>query len=489
VSGYVSAIKTTLGTNGTYTINASTENPNETGKYSIYVAEVIQNLRKISYGEYRGGVIDESDPESGFYREQTRYIEPVNFEGKENDEVHVTMYIDSFRFNIYDNPRLRLIDPDGNSVATDTGPIRAISGRSQVGLSHELKNSGSYTINVGSDDIGAAGEYLLNIEVSKASSPTATETPTKTPTPTPAETPTSTETPTPTPIETPTLTLTETPTATSTGTEDEDETSLLPLGIGLLGVGGAGAWWLTRDGGDDGDNGPTASEKAENIVEAGDNAREKRKLQTAISTYEKALDKYEQAKKQAETDEQTASIKGAIAETQNKLETVRERKERIDAVRNPLQNAESSFQTAVAQHAHSNLIPARRDYRQARDQYEKSLNALDEREEDVFEKEEEITVSVNLEAEYLLSKLIAWDNLSETEVETLSDAGIGTLSDIRNAGDELIQELVEDEMITEQLANRLRAVKWWHGDDERTFTSRATIERQRDRAEDGFDML
>lgn len=219
----------------------------------------------------------------------------------------------------------------------------------------------------------------------------------------------------------------------------------------------------------------------------GDTAKENGELQKAINIYEEALDKYEQA--DGLTGEQEALQKEKIAETQDKLDTVRERKERIDEVQNPLQNAESSFQTAVAQHAHSNLIPARRDYRQARDQYKQALDALDTLEEDVFEKEGEITASVSLEAEYLPSKLVAWDGLSDGEQETLSDAGIGTLSDIRNAGDELIQELVEDGIIGEQLADRLRAVKWWHGEDERTFTSRKTIERQRDRAEEGHQML
>lgn len=219
----------------------------------------------------------------------------------------------------------------------------------------------------------------------------------------------------------------------------------------------------------------------------GDTARENGELQKAINIYEEALDKYGQA--DGLTGEQEALRKEKITETKNKLDTVRERKERINAVRNPLQNAESSFQTAVSQHAQSNIIPARRDYRQARDQYDKAVDMLTEFEEDIFEKEDEITVSVNLESEYLPSRLGAWDNLSDDEQETLSDAGIGTLSDIRNADPELIQDLVKEKPIDGRLVNRLSAVKWWHGEEERTFTSRTTIERQRDRAKEGFQML
>ena len=158
-------------------------------------------------------------------------------------------------------------------------------------------------------------------------------------------------------------------------------------------------------------------------------------------------------------------------------------------MRNPLQNAESSFQTAVAQHAQGNLIPARRDYRQTRDQYEHALAAVDESEGDIFERDGGITVSVSLEAESLPSKLIAWDGVSEAETEALSDAGFGTLSDVRNAGDELIQDAVEDETIDEQLANCLRAVNWWHGEGQRTFVNRKTAERRRNRAKRGHQML
>jgi outer membrane protein assembly factor BamB/tetratricopeptide (TPR) repeat protein len=78
-----------------------------------------------------------------------------------------------------------------------------------------------------------------------------TSTPEATPTPTPEATPTPTPeaTPTPTPEATPTPTPEATPTPTPTP-EDEEDVGIIPLMVfGLLGLGGGGAWWLTRGGG------------------------------------------------------------------------------------------------------------------------------------------------------------------------------------------------------------------------------------------------
>lgn len=288
------------------------------------------------------------------------------------------------------------------------------------------------------------------------------------------------------------------PTFRGSPDSEDDDGKLLPSGMasirsGIDQISTAGGLFGRDTGttatGADEDGGLPALKQAEKAVAEGDAARSDEEHQRAIDAYETALEIYEQAKSRADTDERKSSLGETVAETQRKLDTVRERKERIDKVRNPVQNAESSFQTAIAEHAQNNLIPARRDYRQARDQYEQALDMLDELEKDVFKKEGEITVSVNLEAEYLPKKLIAWDYLSDDERETLSETGIGTLSDIRNVSDEVIQELVEDGTIEKELANQLRAVKWWHGGEERTFTSSKTIERQRDRAKKGFQML
>lgn len=240
-------------------------------------------------------------------------------------------------------------------------------------------------------------------------------------------------------------------------------------------------------------SGSRTTEELERIasdrVAAGNDAATDGELQHAIIAYEEAIDQYEQAKEQSETETQKLTFKNSVAKTQNKLSAVRERKARLDAVRNPLENAESSFQTAIAQHAQNERTPARRDYRQATDQYDRALAVLDETETDMFEEEGEITVSVQLEAESLPGNLSGWDYLSADGRDALSDAGIDTLSDVKDADEELIQELVDERIIAEELANRLRAAKWWHGESVRTFTSRAAIERQRDCAARGHQIL
>jgi hypothetical protein len=169
-------IKAYLQKDGTHTINVSTSKPKRTGRYSISIAKITSDLRQISYGQHKGGIISESDPTSGFYREQTRYIEPVTFEGTSGDSVTITMFIENFNFEIYDNPRLRLIDPDGNTIASDSGAIRAISGRAMVGISADLYIDGEYTINVGSTDSAPGGEYLLHLEGESSNPPSSTDT-------------------------------------------------------------------------------------------------------------------------------------------------------------------------------------------------------------------------------------------------------------------------------------------------------------------------
>lgn len=249
------------------------------------------------------------------------------------------------------------------------------------------------------------------------------------------------------------------------------------------------SWNSTLDT-DERSNPGDLQKRVEQLVTNADNFRHDGEYEKAIVVYEKAITECENIKQRSSQDSNlVATIENRLTEISEKLQETEEKYNQYEHLRKPLQDAESSFQTAITEHVHNQRIPARRDYRQAADQYKQALSALDKSDYSIFEEEDNATVSVNLEAEYLPQKLSGWDSLSEYEREALSDAGIGTLDDIRNASEEMIRELVDKKSINENLANRLRAAKWWHGQDKRIFTSRATIERRRERAEQGRQIL
>lgn len=247
-----------------------------------------------------------------------------------------------------------------------------------------------------------------------------------------------------------------------------------------------------------GDSSPDESPGAEQtaspdtLVNRADRKRREGRYGDAIGVYESAITQLEamhQKTPKSTENSHSGDIERLLADARKKLKSTTSYIEKLQAVREPLQNAESSFQTAVAEHVRTEQTPARRDYRQATDQYEQALRALDKCENDIFDQEGDLTVSITLEADPLPSKLTEWSELSESDRTALSEAGIGTLADISNVDRELIETIAADNDIDADLVDRLRVAGWWHGDGDRIFTSRATIERQRDRAGTGYDML
>ncbi len=222
----------------------------------------------------------------------------------------------------------------------------------------------------------------------------------------------------------------------------------------------------------------------------GDRSYENGRYKDAVSRYEGVVKTLERAKQAADVGTEVATeIEDDLELVRAKLRQAQEYKTAIEAVRTPLGNAESSLQTAVVEHAQNERTPAHRDYRQAKDQYEQALTALDDSEYDVFAEFGDITVPIKLETEPLPSNLAGWRNISERELDSLSEAGIDTVASIRRAGETEILDLAEHEAIDDELAHRLRAVTWWHGKNERTFASRKAIERQRERADTGYQQL
>lgn len=225
---------------------------------------------------------------------------------------------------------------------------------------------------------------------------------------------------------------------------------------------------------------------AEQAVRNGDAAKREGEYERAVDAYDRAVRLYEDAKQ--DSTEEAPAIDEELADTRAKRRDTEKTRTRIDAVRDPLADAESSFQTAIAQHVQGTAVPTKRDYRQAIAQYEQALSALEESESDVFE-EDGITVSVDLGVAPLPEKLTSWQHLSDGERDALSEAGIGTLTELQDAGETVIADLAERAAIDDALADRLRVALRWHGAGGRTFTSRQAVERQRNRAQDGRRML
>ena len=232
------------------------------------------------------------------------------------------------------------------------------------------------------------------------------------------------------------------------------------------------------------------TEQAENAVAEGDVARGNGEYEAAIAAYERALSQYDRARDRSPAgSDREEALEDSLAVIREKRQATRDERDQFDEIRQPLRAAESSLQTAIAEHTQNERTPARRDYRQAKDQYDRALTALDESGLDVFGEGSGLTVSVTTETARLPEQLSEWSNLSESDRDALASAGVGTLTELQDAGEQTITNLVDEGRLDAGLANRLRMALRWHGDGDRTFSSRRAIERQRDRARDGQQTL
>lgn len=150
-----SSVETTLPSNGTYTIVATSFSQQDTFEYDLSLnvsasSEGGTDLRSIEAGQTRQGELDEADPQAAFMR---GYFEPVTFDGESGQTVTIDMT--SREGDTY----LFLYGPDGDRVAVNDD-YEGLDSRIET----TLDSDGEYTIIATSYDEEAVFDYELSLE-------------------------------------------------------------------------------------------------------------------------------------------------------------------------------------------------------------------------------------------------------------------------------------------------------------------------------------
>jgi hypothetical protein len=234
---------------------------------------------------------------------------------------------------------------------------------------------------------------------------------------------------------------------------------------------------------------------ADELIIDATTAREDGDLATAITLYDEALDLYRAAADEINDEEAKEEIKETIAQTNTDRETVSQIQDRRGDLTEALQLGETSFQTAVAAHANGENTVAKLRYRQARDQYQRAVDELTGSDHDLLS--EAVQVSVDREKDINPGVIANVIELPEEATDALTDAGIETVADLQDAEItavdngidtiDQIEELREEETVTEEAAAQLTAVYWWHDQETYQFTTEAAIRQRYDQSSAGYE--
>jgi len=156
-----SYIRYILSSDGTYTIEATSFDFNETGQYQLTLLSGIQALfadrsfMKISYGEEVSDSLYQGDQMSR--RREGVFSDDYTFSGNIGDTVTIDLVSSAFDTYLY------LYDPACNLVDYNDDYNESIS---QSVITYELRSSGNYTIEVTSYDLAETGSYKLTLSSS-----------------------------------------------------------------------------------------------------------------------------------------------------------------------------------------------------------------------------------------------------------------------------------------------------------------------------------
>jgi len=156
-----SYIRYILSSDGTYTIEATSFDFNETGQYQLTLLSGIPTLfadrsfMKISYGEEVSDSLYQGDQMSR--RREGVFSDDYTFSGSIGDTVTIDLVSSAFDTYLY------LYDPACNLVDYNDDYNESIS---QSVIIYELRSSGNYTIEITSYDLSETGPYKLTLSSS-----------------------------------------------------------------------------------------------------------------------------------------------------------------------------------------------------------------------------------------------------------------------------------------------------------------------------------
>lgn len=284
--------------------------------------------------------------------------------------------------------------------------------------------------------------------------------------------------------------------------------------LGAAGVGGANLYGRSggssaSDGADRPDDAglggseptdaPDLHERAAEARDRAESAAERGEIDAALEAYDDAVDHYRELRDRPDAgsegtpaDEEAPANAGAPTDAAAALAAVREDRDALERRRSVLTDVEESLETAerrlhegIEGHLEGRRTVARISYRQARDQYDRALERLEEADVDGSVLDgPALSVSGGARDAALPADLRTLVG-SDSTVAALEDAGIETVAELRRADPARIDGLETRADLDGETVARLRAVGWWE-DESLAVTDRATIERRRDRADDGF---
>lgn len=218
-------------------------------------------------------------------------------------------------------------------------------------------------------------------------------------------------------------------------------------------------------------------------VKTAQKAEQKGEIEIAIESYDEALKKIEQIdeKKEDLTEVDNQYFSENIDTVRQNLNEISKMYDKQSELHETLKAAERSFQEAIAGYINEDQTLSRVRFRQARESYEEAIEITTDIEKDLFSRPVKITVEPDQE-------------IPTTIVNGVSEIPkIETIDDLYTAEGppwepDIVEELVNEDMITDSTATRLTLLSWWHNGDYE-FVENDDILQRKKQAEYGFDQI
>jgi len=230
-------------------------------------------------------------------------------------------------------------------------------------------------------------------------------------------------------------------------------------------------------------------EQAIESIDRAERAAEYADYEMAVESYEEALTQLEKAAAEAANPDVEEEVEATLTETEAALDNITTRREHRDSIATTLQAAERSFKEAIARYAAAEQTVARIRFRQARDAFEETQQAIDDSDAEVLAQ----PIDVSFEEEETLSSM-AFEELAvlnESTVEALAAVDIESITHLDAENGEMIPSVVSDlkesDEISSEEAALLTILSWWYEGVGREFTTETEISWRYEQADYGFN--